>query len=178
MKKVGHNSEFFLAFTDELEKQIIKKTVEMGQQKNKIILIFKITHFFKKKIEENTCRYYYQNLDDVIYSSWDIEQNTLKLVILGQFFPLFPLKPPKIKILTNEKICWRYHYFTNVYQKSQSWCTVLDMQNETGRIFCHFGCFFALLHTPPTPNNPKNINFEKNEKHAWRYYPFMHTYVP
>ena len=52
MKKVGHNSEFFLAFTDELEKQIIKKTVEVGQQKNKIILMFKIMHFFKKKIEE------------------------------------------------------------------------------------------------------------------------------
>ena len=34
-------------------------------------------------------------------------------------------------------------------------------------------------HSPhPTPNNPENINFEKNEKHAWRYYPFMHTYVP
>ena len=32
VKKVGHTSEFLLAFTDELEKQIIiKKTVQVGQ---------------------------------------------------------------------------------------------------------------------------------------------------
>ena len=31
----------------------------------------------------------------MIFSSWDIEQNTLKFVILGHFFPFIPLKPPK-----------------------------------------------------------------------------------
>ena len=49
-------------------------------------------HFFKK-IKKNTCRYHYQNLNDMIYSSWDIEQNRLKLVILSHFFPF---DPPKI----------------------------------------------------------------------------------
>ena len=29
-----------------------------------------------------------------------------------------PLKPPKIKILKNVKICWRYHDFTHVYYGS------------------------------------------------------------
>ena len=37
------------------------------------------------------------------------------------FFALLPtLKNPKIKILKNEKNCWRYHHLTHVYQKSQS----------------------------------------------------------
>ena len=31
MKKVGTSQNFFLAFIDELEKQILKKTVEVGQ---------------------------------------------------------------------------------------------------------------------------------------------------
>ena len=59
----------------------------------------------KDIIMKNTCRYHYQNLNDMIYSSWDIEQNKLKLVILGHFLPFIPLKTPKIKILKNEKIC-------------------------------------------------------------------------
>ena len=35
-----------------------------------------------------------------------------------------------------------------------------DMKRD--RLFCHFGLFFALLHSPP--NNPKNQNFEKLKK--------------
>ena len=41
-------------------------------------------------MKKNTCRYHYQNLDDMIYSSWDTEQNILKLVILGHFLPFNP----------------------------------------------------------------------------------------
>ena len=37
----------------------------------------------------------------MIYSSWDIEQNLLKLVILGHFLPFYHQKTPKIKILKN-----------------------------------------------------------------------------
>ena len=57
----------------------------------------------------------------MIYSSSDIEQNILKLVILDHFLPFYPLKKPKIKILKNEKVCWRYHHFTHVHWKSQSY---------------------------------------------------------
>ena len=48
-------------------------------------------YFLKKKIKKNTSRYHYQNLDNMIYmiySFWDIEQNILKLVILGHLLPL------------------------------------------------------------------------------------------
>ena len=41
----------------------------------------------------------------VIYSSWDIEQNIVKLVILGYLLPFYPHKNHKIKILQNAKIC-------------------------------------------------------------------------
>ena len=78
VKKVGHTSEFsFLAFIDELEKQIIiKKTVEWANKRDKIILnIYNV--LFKKIIKKNTCRYHYQNLDDImymIYSSSDMSK--------------------------------------------------------------------------------------------------------
>ena len=35
-----------------------------------------------------------------------------------------------------------------------------EIESETGRIFCHFGPFFALL----PPNNTENKNFEKMKK--------------
>ena len=120
--------------------------------------IFNVAFF--NKIKKNTCRYHHQNLDDMIYSSWDIEQNILKLVILGHFLPFYPLKTPKIKILKNEKICWRYHHFTHVYHKLKSWCMVPEISSTTDRFFFHFGKFFA--HLPP--KNPKNQNFEKMKK--------------
>ena len=74
-------------------------------------------HSFLKN-KENTCRYHYQNLDDVIYSNWDIEQNILKLVILGHFLRLYPLKTKKNQNF--EK--WKNFLddLTHVYQNSQS----------------------------------------------------------
>ena len=45
-KRWGTLENFFLEFIDELEKQIIKKTVKWAN-KNKIISIFTILHFYK-----------------------------------------------------------------------------------------------------------------------------------
>ena len=133
--------------------------------KKQIILMFTMLHLKKKKTKnKKTPTYHYQNLDDMIYSSWDKEQNKLKLVILGHFLPFIPLKPSKIKILKYEKICWRYHHFTHVHQKSQSY----DVW------------FLRYRVRPPQPlhNNPEYQNFEKNEKDTWRYYPFIHPCAP
>ena len=117
-------------------------------------------YFFLTKMKKNSCRYLYQNLDDMIfmtYSSWDIEQNILELVILGHLLPFYPHKNPKIKILKNEKIYWRYHHFTYVYHKSQSY----DVQ------FLRYGvrqaeCFVILGYFLPfqPPDNLKNHNFK------------------
>ena len=54
---------------------------------------------------------------------------------------------------------------------------VTEIWSATDRIFCHFGPFFALYSPPPThPNNPKNQNFEKMKKKAWRYHHFTQVY--
>ena len=71
-----------------------------------------------------------------------------------------PLKTPKIKII---------------------WCTVLEIWSETYWIYCQFGSFFALLPPPPSPPLmiPKiKILKTKKNKNVWRYYPFIHIWVP
>ena len=72
---------------------------------------------FKEKILHQCT----QNLDDMTYSSWNIECARLKLLILGHFLPFYPPKnKKKTQFLKNEKKCWRYHHFTHVYQKPES----------------------------------------------------------
>ena len=72
----------------------------------------------------------------MIYSSQDIEQKKLKLVILGQLLLFIPQKTPKIKILENEKICWRYHHFTDVHS---------EIQSETDKKILSFWAIFYLF---------------------------------
>ena len=46
----------------------------------------------------------------------------LKFVIMGPFLPFYlPLKIKKIRHLEIQKKCWRYHHFTNLYWKPQSY---------------------------------------------------------
>ena len=73
-RRWGTPQNFCLAFIDEIEKHFFtKKTVG-----DIIILLL-----------------YTRNLDDMIYSSWDIECGRLKLVIMGHFFPFLLPKNPK-----------------------------------------------------------------------------------
>ena len=98
------------------------------------------------------------------YSSWDMEHNKLKLVILGLFCLFTPLKTPKIKILKNKTICWRYHDFTQVYQRSQShdvWFLRYGVRHT--KCFIILGHFLPFYHPPPT-NDPENQNFEEKKK--------------
>ena len=44
------------------------------------------------------------NLGDMIYSSWDIERDRLKLLILGQFLPFNPNKTKKSKFEKMKKL--------------------------------------------------------------------------
>ena len=76
-------------------------------------------------------------------------------------------------MLKNEKICWRYHYFTNVYQKSQlhdvRFLRYGVRQTEFFVILGHFLPFYH-PHSHVSPNDPENQNFEKKRKNTWRYY--------
>ena len=79
-------------------------------------------HFFKKKEKhlEIALLYTYvpNDLDNIIYSSWYIECDRLKSVILGHFLPFYPPKNLKDQNFEkNEKSCQRYYHFTHLYQK-------------------------------------------------------------
>ena len=124
----------------------------------------------------------------MIYSSWDIEQNILKLVILGHFFPFHSLKTRKIKILKKWTNLLEISFYTCVPKIKIIWCMVPEIWSATDRTFCHYEPFFTLLlliwymvfqiwsatdkffvildrflpFCPPI--NPQNQNFEKLKK--------------
>ena len=163
VKKVGHTSEFlFTIYWWTWKTNTYLKNCWSGPIKNKLIWIFTMLYFFKK-IKENTCRYHYQNLDDMIYSSWDTEWNMLKLVILGHFLPFYPQKTPKNPNFEKWNTLLEISSLYKCVQKvTIIWCMVPEMWSATDKIFCHFGPFFALLPLPP--DKPKNQNFEKLKK--------------
>ena len=80
--------------------------------------------------------------------------------MLGHFLPFYSIKTPKIKILKNEKICWRNHHFTHVYQKSQSYdvCFLRYGVRQTE--------FFVIMNRflPFSPLLTQKIKVLKNEK--------------
>ena len=65
-------------------------------------------YFFFQKNKKNTCRYHYQNLN-MIYVSWYIEQNLLKVVFSGHFMLFYP-PPPKKKNPQRSKF-WKMKTF-------------------------------------------------------------------
>ena len=108
---------------------------------------------FKKKIKKNICRYHYQNLEDMIYSSWDIQQNKLELVILGHFLPFYSPKNPKNQNFEKRKTLLEISsFYTYAPKITIIWCTLTKIQSGTDKIFCHF-CHFLPFY-PPTPTPP------------------------
>ena len=142
-----HTSEFLFGIIDELEKQLLIKIklLKWTNKKCKNFNIYNIVFFLIKK---TTWRHHfftpvYQKLDDMIYTSWDIECDRLKLVIMIHFLPFHhsPLKTKKIRTLKKWKInCWRYE----------------AQQTEFFAIFDHFLPFYS--------TNSKNQNFQKMKK--------------
>ena len=140
----GTTQNFCLAFTDLLEKQLLlKKMLKKANEKFKNFNSSNIVLFFFL-IKKYTWWYHYfipaYQSPNMIDSSWDIECGRLKLVIMGLFLPLYPLKhPQKSEFWKSKTDCWRYHHFTQVYQKcTVTWVTVPDILSETGRIFYPF----------------------------------------
>ena len=101
----------------------------------------------------------------MIYSSWDIEQNILKLVILGHFLPFYPLTYPKNQDFKKWKNLLEISsFYTCVPKITIIWCMVPEIWSATYRIFCHYGLFFAFLPPPPTHYGPRKSKFWKNDK--------------
>ena len=77
----------------------------------------------------------------MIYSFSDNRAKQTQIRNFRSSLPFILLKTPKIKILKNEKICWRYHHFTHVHQKSQSYDVRFlryGVRQSFWAIFCPF----------------------------------------
>ena len=111
-----------------------------------------------------------KHLDDMI-SSWDIECET-EIRNYGSLFAFLP--PPKNQknqAFGNTKKCWRYHHFTNLYWKPQSYeVWFLRYRVTQTELFVILGqfCPFTPLKTQKTiwtnQNYCTNQNFEKKKK--------------
>ena len=137
MRRVGHTSEFlFGIYWWTWKTTIPKKTVKVANKKSKYFSINNVV-FFKKNNRKtpgdiiilHLCT---ENLDDMIYSFWEIECDRLKLVIMGHYLSFPPLlKTQKIRILKKMKNCRRYHHFTRLPKTTIIWCTVPEICRET-----------------------------------------------
>ena len=89
------------------------------------------------------------NQDHMMYGSWDIKcKGQSFFVILGHFLPFDPPNNPKNQNFEKmKKSTWRYHHFTQVYHKWQSydiWFLRYQMQQTNFFvIFGHFLAFYA-----------------------------------
>ena len=102
----------------------------------------------------------------MIYSSWDIEQNKLKLLISGHFLPFYP--PKNLKSQNFEK--WIYHKWLSYgVWFLRYWVPWTEFLIIFWSFFDHFLPFYP-------PDNPKKSKFWKNEKIARRYYHFTQAY--
>ena len=107
----------------------------------------------------------------MIYSSWDIECDKLKLIIMGHFLPFSPTPPKNQKIWNFEKMknlldiiilrkCTKNHN----HMRYGSW----DIEWDTD-FFGYFGLFFAIL-----PHKTQKIKILKKWK--WRCHNFTPMY--
>ena len=135
-RRSGTPQNFFLAFIDYLEKlMFIKKLLKQANQKQNNFNICNV--WFKKRIKKNNCKYHYQNLDDMIYSSWDIEQKRLKKTALKK---IKNQNFEKIKKTVGDIIILHTCTKNHDHMMHGSWDTELDRHNflSLWTIFCPF----------------------------------------
>ena len=76
----------------------------------------------------------------------DIRHNRLKFLSFWTIFcPFFPLTNQNIKILKKWKKKTLEIFYICLPRMTIIWCTVPEIWSSTGKIFSHFGLFFALL---------------------------------
>ena len=87
---------------------------------------------------------YTKHLDDMIYSSWDIKRDRLKLENLGHFLPFYhPKNQKKSKFWKNEKNAGEIIILHMIPKITIIiWCTVPEIRSETD-------CFLILGHFLP-----------------------------
>ena len=98
------------------------------------------------------------------YSSWDIECDRLKLVIMGHFLlSFFPLKTKKIRIFKKWKKLLEISSFCACAPKSTIiWGTGPEITSKTDRIVSHFGQVSPF--TPLKTSHPRNSKLKNMRK--------------
>ena len=121
--------------------------------------------------------YHTVNENHVMCGLWNMKRNRQNFfVILGHFLPFYPAdNPENQKFEKMEKNTWRYHHFTQVYQKSWLY-GMLYCSWDIARDGCNFYFLFWAIFYPFTPLPAWKSKFFKNEKNAWRYHQFSHVY--
>ena len=91
------------------------------------------------------------NENHIMYDSWDMEHDRQNFFAFWTIFcpftppssppsPLTTQKPRESKFWKNEKNTWRYHHFTQVYHKWQSYdIWFLRYEVHQPEFFCHLG---------------------------------------
>ena len=112
-------------------------------------------------------RYFLFHMCTINQDSWDKRHNRQKFLSFWVIFCHFiALTNQKFKILKKwKKILETLSFYIYLPRLTITWCTVPEIWSYTGKIFSHFGPFFALL--------LKNQNFEKT---AWRYHQLTLVY--
>ena len=93
--------------------------------------------------------------------------------ILNYFLHFYlPNTPKHQNQKKKKKNAWRYHHFTQVYQKSRSYAILFLRYMARDQLFFILGYFLAFY----PPNSPKNQNLKKWRKKAWRCHYFTYVY--
>ena len=90
-------------------------------------------------------------------------KDVIVIFILGNTFPFYPPNiPKKWKFQKNEKQAWKYHYFTQVLQKSWSYMLYCSWDMAHVECNCHFS--FQAIFCPFTPLTAQKMKISKK----WR----------
>ena len=152
-RRWGKPQNFCLAFTDELEKQLLIKKLMKGAKKNVRILI-SMLYFFK--IEKHTWRH---DFTHVYLNSWWYDQQFLRIRVwqakIGNYVWVFalltptscPAKSPKNQNFEKMKKLLEISFYTCAPKTTIIWGTFSEIEWDT-QIFLSFWAILALL-TPP-----------------------------
>ena len=104
--------------------------------------------------------YHKLELNDVWFLRYEVWQNAL--VLWGHFLPFYSTNNPKNQNFEKmKKQTWRYHHFTQAYQKSWPYAILfLDMTYDKCKCYFSFWAIFC----PFTPLTARKIKMKKNEK--------------
>ena len=115
--------------------------------------------------------------ENYMYDSWDMvhnRQNFLQFrTIFCPFTPPPPLTTNRIKILRQWKNTWRYHHFTQVHHKWQSY-DIWFLRYEVHQI--EFFLSSWAIFCPFTHLTAWKVNFSKKWKKPRRYHHFTQAY--